>query len=655
MLSRYLVSGAGLLLSIAVLSLSFPNFVQASLFGSSWAEIPEEELKMKEPKIDPDAPLEYLERRKRVDDNVKDYGSRVDNYIRFKVFTDLGVDEMSQVDIYYYQNASVRNFAARITYPDGSEEKLDAKDLFDRNIIRGEGYEISVKSFSIPRMVPGTIVEYRWTERRKYIYSFSVLTEETWPTHFYLLDIQPYQEMASVITCYNGAPVLKKESGRFILEQRDMPGIKLEPYQGPRTLYEPWAYFRYTDYSRETPQKYWKNRNDDLLKEGRKEIKDRDSAIKEKAEELFSALSNPMEKLRTAYEFCAHEIRNVYGPYSPFTYGELEDYEENRSPKDTLKHGYGTPSDINQLFASLAAAGGFEVQYGMVEDKTELRFELGVLSHTNLIDRVVVVQIGEAWLALDPGSLYLPFGRLNAENANATVMVPQKKEPLFVKTGTLTANHSVIERFAQFSLSEQGTLDGKVTITYNGYASIWRKRNYDRYTDKYVEDTYLANWKNQMPGAEFTAFSMKNASSFTEPLIVEFRVTYPNFGESLGSRLFFEPSFFERGNTNPFKDEERHTDISFAFPYTVKDTVWYDLPEGYQLEQASNPGKHIETGAIDYLCTINTTQSQQKLQLLREFKVLVDLLPMKIYPQIKLIYDEITLQDAHSLALKRTE
>jgi len=655
MYSRKSGSKVGLLLSVAALMLCLPNLSNAGLFGTSWKDIPEEELRMDKPEIDPDAPLEYLERRKEVDDNVEGYGSRVDNYIRFKIFTDLGVDEMSQVDIYYYNQATVRSFAARITYPDGSVEELDRDDLFDRDILRGEGIEVSVKSFSIPRLVPGTIVEYKWTERRKYIYSFNVLLEEEWPTHYYMLDVNPYDRMASVITCYNGAPNLKKKSGHFVLEQTNMPGIKIEPFQGPRTLYEPWAYFRYTEYSRETPEKYWDHRSKDLMKESRKDFKDRDRAVKAKAEELFAGVSDPMEKLRRAYEFCAREVRNVYGPYSPFTYGELEDYDENKSPSDTLEHNYGTPSDINKLFASLVAAGGFEARYGVVEDKTELRFDVGVLAHTNLIDQVIAVEMGEAWLVMDPGSLYLPFGRLNAENANAVAMVPQKKDYSFIKTGSLLADDSVINREAEFTLSDDGNLDGKVTITYTGYAAIWRKRKYDRMTDKYLEEKYMEAWKEQMPGAEFTNFSMKNDESFTEPLTVEFYVTYPNFGESLGSRIFFEPSFFERGNTNPFEEEERLTDITYSFPYTVKDTVWYDLPEGYQLEEATNPGKGLETGAIDYVCTIGTNKSQSKLRLMREFSIQVDQFPIKIYPQVKMIYDEITRQDAHSLSLKRAE
>jgi len=642
-------------LCAAALLICSSSFSHAGLFGTSWDDIPEEELRMSQPGIDPDAPVEYLERCQEVDDNVEGYGSRVDQYIRFKVFTDLGVEEMSQVDIDYFEGASIHHFAARITYPDGSMEELDSKDLYDRDIIRGEGYEVSVKSFSIPRLVPGTIVEYKWTERRKNIYSFSVLMETEWPTHHYKLEVRPYERLAAIITCYNGAPNLVKKSGGFVLEQTDMEGIKSEPLQGPRRGYEPWVYFRYSDYSREDAKKYWRNRSKDLIKDMRKKIKDRDRAVMAKAEELFAGVSDPMEKLRKAYDFCVKEIDNVYGPNSPFTYGELEDYDENKSPKDTLEHGYGTPTDINYLFASLAAAGGFEVSLGMAENKTLLRFDAGICAHLNLSDEVIVVKMGEAWLTFEPGEIYLPFGRISPRNSNGICMVPQKKDPSFIKTGSLPAKDSVIEREAHFALDEDGNLDGKVTITYTGYPAIWRKWKYDRSTDKSIEESYMESWKEQMPGAEFKAFSMKNEGSFTEPLIVEFNVVYPNFGETLGSRVFFEPSFFEKGNTNEFEDEERLTDICYSFPYQEKDTIWFDLPEGYQLEEATNPGQGLETGAVDFKCSIGTNKDQTKLRLVREFSVLVDQLPKKFYPQIKLIYDEITRQDAHSISLKKAE
>jgi len=651
---RFLGRQGGLLVSILSVLLCLQFQLEAGLFGNKWEPIDTDELRMEHATINPDAPVEYLERRVEVDDNTSARGSRIDSYVRCKVFTALGVDEMSQVNFYHFNNTRVRGFAARITYPDGSSAELDRKDLYDRDVVRGEGFVVGMKSFSVPRLVPGTIIEYKWTEQREYIYSFPVFPEAAWPTQYYRLEISPYRGLGSVISTYNGAGSLRKTGSGYLLEVHNMFGIKEEPFMGARTNYEPWVYFRYTRNPKEDRNQFWGTRSEMLINQTKHDIQGRNRSIKAKAKELFAGLKDPQEKLKRAYDFCAHEIRNVYGPYSPFTYGELAEMELDDDPVDTLKHGYGTARGINNLFASLLKAGRFEVSMGLAEDKNEVRFDANLLTYNNLVDRVVIVKQGYDWQTFSPGSMYLPFGYLDSQNAGAVFLVPDKKNPEFGTSKVMPAEESVIEREATLELDESGNLSGTVTMTYQGYPAIWRKRKYDQLTDKATEESYLEAWKQQMPGAEFNALTMKNKHSFTEPLVVQFEVDFPGYGEALGSRLFFEPSFFELGSSNPFENTERLTNICYAFPHSIRDTVRFSLPEGYQEEVRTSPGWPVDIGSIKYSCTIEYPEGDHELCLKRDFVVLESELSGRMYDAVKNCYSDITVQDAYSVALRKS-
>jgi len=516
---------------------------------------------------------------------------------------------------------------------------------------------MKVKSFAVPRLEPGTIIEYKLKQYTDYIYSFPAYIEEQWPTKRFFLHIKPYQGLGSIISTYNGAGGLSKHNHEYFLESKYLSGIREEPFMAPRTAYEPWLYFRYTDNAKEDRGQFWRKRCKYLIKDTKSDIAYRHKAIKAKAKELFSGTHDSMEKLRRAYDFCSRDIVNVYGPYSSFTHGELSEMELNDSAVDTLKNGYGTGSGIDNLFASLVKAGGFEVRIGLAENKTQLRFDPALMTYNNLVDPVVVVkdEKGYDWKAFNPGALYLPFGYLNSKNANATFLVPDTKSPQFFESETLDVDESVIERNADFELDDAGNIEGVVTITYRGYPEIWRKRKYDSYTQESAQEAFLESWKQRMPSAEFTDFEMQNQSSFTEPLIVRFRVSYSNFGESLGSRIFLEPFFFQKGVSDPFDKENRISDICFAFPYSIKDTLSYTLPEGYELAEISSPDEASDNGSFKYSSSISKGQEPGKVLLRREFVVMEDQLDKDLYQSVKRVYSGISWQDARSITVLKVD
>src|SRR4029077_17679030 len=130
----------------------------------SWAQgfppVSPEDLKMtSEPKA-PGAPAIILYREVDRDDNGRT--SHEDNYVRIKILTEEG-REQANVEIEFFKtDGDVVNIHARTIRPDGSSADFDGK-VFEKVIEKTQGLKYLAKTFTLPEVQVGSIIEYRWT------------------------------------------------------------------------------------------------------------------------------------------------------------------------------------------------------------------------------------------------------------------------------------------------------------------------------------------------------------------------------------------------------------------------------------------------------------------------------------------------------------
>ncbi len=128
-----------------------------------WREVTPAELAMKTPKVDPNADAEAIFWDVKIDDSSSDDLSR-SHYVRVKIFTERGREKYSKFDIPFYKGMKIKDLSARIIKPDGSISEIQKSDIFEREIIKSSGLKLKAKSFAVPNIEPGVIVEYRYKE-----------------------------------------------------------------------------------------------------------------------------------------------------------------------------------------------------------------------------------------------------------------------------------------------------------------------------------------------------------------------------------------------------------------------------------------------------------------------------------------------------------
>jgi uncharacterized protein DUF3857 len=158
--------------------------------GDDWLAIPPEDLALKDNPKQPGADAMVLYREVNVDAK----SASVNNYMRIKIFTQAGVKSQADIEIPYAgsQGESIQGVQARTIRPDGSVVNFDGKP-FDKEIVKGAGVKYLAKTFTMPNVEPGSIIEYRYREQYddRYYWSLGWTVQEDLFTRLARFSIKP--------------------------------------------------------------------------------------------------------------------------------------------------------------------------------------------------------------------------------------------------------------------------------------------------------------------------------------------------------------------------------------------------------------------------------------------------------------------------------
>ena len=121
----------------------------------------------------PGAPAIILYRQVDRDDN--GHTSHEDNYIRIKILTEEG-RKNADVEIPFIKGGNdVIHLHARTIRPDGTVAEFDGK-VFEKTIVKARGLRFVAKTFTLPDVQVGSILEYFFT----YDFKEYALYESNW-------------------------------------------------------------------------------------------------------------------------------------------------------------------------------------------------------------------------------------------------------------------------------------------------------------------------------------------------------------------------------------------------------------------------------------------------------------------------------------------
>lgn len=648
-------------------------FSQTSFADETWQQVSAAELAMKTPKIEADADADALLWEVYVADEADGGTPRtvLRHYLRVKIFTEKGRENNSKVDIPfgriagYPMTIKIQDIAARTIKPDGSIVELNPKDIFERDIIKANKTKIRSKSFALPGIEVGSIIEYRWKEVRGNslsLYDRLQLARDI-PVHQVKYHVKPLSlpdfPYGMRVQTFNGkyTPFVKEKNGFFVTNFTNIPSYKEEPRMPEEYAVKPWMLVYYSEEKKIEPEKFWQEHGKLIYEKYKSAMKANDE-VKKAATEAVGNATEPLQKVERIFNFVRAKIKNIYDDASGLTAEQIKQIKENKNAGDVLKRGTGDWQDINVLFASMVSAAGFESRIANLPRRTDSNFDPGFTDDYFMRTTNVAVKIGDQWKYFDPSSRYVPFGMLSWEEEGQPTLVSDSKNPSWNKTPFSPANKSAEKRTGKFKLLEDGTLEGEATIEFTGHVGVLHKEYNDNLTPTQREDV-LKNLvrSNILGSAEISDFTIENFSDPDKPFIYKFKVRVPGYTLRTGKRIFLQPNVFERSSAPMFTAGTRRYDVALNYAWSETDDIEIELPKGFSLESPDAPAPVKDSqGISEDTIKMNVTKDGRTLFYKRNFAFGNNGLlyfPAKSYAAVKNLFDAFYKANTHQLTLKQ--
>jgi hypothetical protein len=628
--------------------------------GDEWQPISQEELKMTSAPEAPGAPAIYLYRQ--VDRNdmgvQRGRGATEYNYVRIKILTEEGRKHANIEIPFERQRTNLSNIRARTVRPDGTIANFDGK-VYEQTLEKTKGVKYLAKTFTLPDVQVGSIIEYHYNVDLEdyYIFrSYWILSEELF-TKRAVFSLKPYDRPPWTVQWSwpaglpKGTEPPKEGPDRIVrMSAENVPAFVIEDHMPPPNELKYRVVFTYHD---EIPElnvdKYWKQF--DKKKNGQVEgFIDKRKAMEEAVAGIISPGDAPEEKLRKIYAR-VQQIQNLtYLPRKSVEERKHEEIKENNNVEDLWKHQYGTGWDLTWLFLALVRASGMEAYPCLVSGRSEYFFRKERVDGRELDANVVLVKVNGKEAFFDPGAAFTPFGMLPWMETATIGLKLDKDGGSWIQTPLPESSVSRVERKADMKLTDDGSLEGRVTVTYTGleaYALRMEERNEDDTArQKLLED----RMKEQVPAAiDLELKKQPDWKNANEPFVVEYEVKVSGWVSGAGKRALLPVGLFSETEKHMFEHASRVFPVYFAFPFQKIDEVNVELPLGWQVGSVPKPVDQ-DAKAVQY--TLKAEGNNSSLHFKRALRSDLFMVPAEQYSALRTFYQLVRSGDEQQIVLQ---
>jgi transglutaminase-like putative cysteine protease len=623
--------------------------------ADEWQPISPDELKMTSVPEALGAPAVILYRQVDRDDNAKTGNEQ--NYVRIKILTEEG-RKYADVEIpYFHDQGSVIAIRARTVRPDGSVVNFTGK-AFDKTIVKARDVMYLAKTFTLPDVQVGSIIEYRYTtDFSEYsVYNSQWLLSEELFTKHAKFSLKPYMEAALRWSCPVGLPAgtspPKEEPGSHIvrMESQNIPAFQIEDFMPPANELKFRVDFEYSETNVESdPAKFWKQRGKKL--NGQVEsFLGKPKSLEQEVARIVSPSDSPEVKAQKLFAR-VQQLRN--------TSFEVEKTDQERkrakakeggNAEQLLKLGYGNGGDITWTYLALLRAAGIEAYPVWVSSRSEYFFNPQLMNAKQLNSNVVLLKLNGKEVYCDPGTAFVPFGLLPWGETAVAGLKLDKDGGSWITTTLPESALSKIGRKAEMKLLDDGTLAGKVTVTFSGLEAMSRRveeRNEDEAArKKYLEDQV----REYIPvGVDVDLTNKPEWGDASVPLVAIYDLKVPGWASAAGHRALVPVGLFSATEKQLFEHANRVHPVYFHYPFQKEDDVSIDLPLGWKV---SSVPKELNQDAKAVAYVLKVQDDKGTLHLKRVLRCDLLMIDAKLYPTLRTFFQTVRTGDEEQIIVQ---
>lgn len=620
--------------------------------AADWQPVSAEELQMTSEPGAPKAPAIILYRQIDRDDN----GPYEAVYLRIKILTEEG-RKYGDVEIPYFpENESVRSIQARSIKPDGTITEFNGQ-IYDKSLVKGRGARYSAKTFTIPDLRVGSILEYRYRQEMDARYVFDsrwILSAELFTRHA-KFSLEPYHQLAMRWSWPYGLPPgtgnPTEKRGTIYLETNNVPAFVAEEWMPPEDLLKYRVEFIYEGSENDEKEQpaYWKHFDKERFRAVGNFV-DARRVMETAVAQIIAPGDAPDTKLRKLYAR-VQQIRNVsYERDKTAAEEKREHLKSIGDVGDVWQRGYGNGEQITWLMLALARAAGFEAEPVEVATRDVYFFDPALMNSRQLNTNVVRVKLNGADVYLDPGAAFTPFGMLPWSETAVQGLLLARDDGSWVATPLPAAAASRVACRADLLLTEADSLEGKLTVTFSGFEAMALRldeRHEDgadrkRYLEKQVE--YLVPM-----AVDVQLRNEPDWDSSSPTLVAAFNLRIPGWAVDAGRRRLAAAALFGAPEAHLFEHPTRQYPVYFRYPHEEDDDIVISLPANLSVASLPKP----QTRDLSVLAyTLSVTSHGGALHLQRRLDVNSPIVAAKFYDQVSQFYQFVRTSDEQQIVLE---
>ncbi len=660
--------------------------------SQEWPPVTEFEMALKDCPQQPGAPAVYLYREVKRNDN--DYTSS--EYCRIKILTAAG-KERANIEIPYTKGSSkITDLKARVIHPDGAVVPFNGQ-VFDKTALRVRGLKVTVKTFALPNVDAGCIIDYRYTivpdsggsssekglevienllgapdkpreggiDMEGDVFFLPIETWEiqedlfTYKAKFSYAPSDFLEEILNVVFRglrlnwvshgIKGAKPVRKE-GYWELQVENIPAFEAEEYMVPESTQRMDVRFFYLNPKIETPDIYWEEESGNWQK-GAEKFMGKAGTAPAEAQKLTAGLTDPQAKLKALYGR-AQEIRNLSYDRTLTKQRRKElKIKDNRNVADVLKNNYGLRSDITRAFAAMAVAAGFDAKVVRVATRDDNLFDkVSCNLYSQFDTELAVVNLNGKDQYYDPATPLCPIGLVQWSCTGAVGLAPSKNPPAFMMTPTYPPDTALTQREFALRLDAEGNLAGTVKVTYLGQEALVRRLEHVSDDAVEIRKDLEGEMVELLPvGAKAILQSVENMTNSADRIVATFDLTVPGIATLAGQRTLVPVCPLLGSGRQPFRHAQRKYPVCFPYPRREFDDIVITLPEGVKVETV--PAARASRDESFNYSLICAAEDGTRIHAQRDFIIKKFLFPVVEYGAVKAFFDKARAGDEEQVVL----
>jgi hypothetical protein len=583
-------------------------------------------------------------------------------YRRIKIFNAEGRKWGDVNAPYIHKKQKIEAIRGRTVLPDGQEIPLLETQIFEKEVLKAGGVKIKQKSFSLPGISDGCIVEYfikyrlpapnsAWHFQNEIVllqgeYRWLFYRGQGLPTGIFKILVG---ELAPNYLWLNTARKYKEEHRPSIKDPREVvflvdnvPAFAKEPHALPEVSLQ--AQLRCYYGSATTPAAYW----GEVAKGITTTLEEYTQSNKRVREAIasFGAPGTEEAKIKAAYDWLQSNLKNTSYLDSD------EELKDNKTADETIKHGYGTQEDINYIFYDMLREMNIDAKMAFVVDRDENLFAQDA-KYWQFDRSLVAVPDGRGnYRFYSPGDLHLPSTHVPWFNEGIRAFLVGDVNQQFVVVPFSSAASNRTRRMFTLELEDDSKLEGKLAEQRFGHHARAIQLLLAQNTEAERQEKLKNELTPILPNTRIDSIAAIENKAPKAPVTLECNLQVSGIEQRLGSRLLLQPFGFLKQSANPFHAGKRQYPIMFDHAYELADLMKIDLPDNWKVEALpADTTFENEAGYCEahFQAYENTLSVQRLFRLNRPFWIAKD------YPVVQELFQAKQVLDAMTVVLEKNE